>query len=811
MLKNYLTIALRNLLKSPGLSFIKIFGLSIGVSGCMIVFTLARLELSFDTFHTHGDKVYRIYVRFTGVYEGVNTAVPLPFPAAFRERAKGVEAVSQVITDNLNVIIPESSGSRRAFAKPNFIAFADSNYFNVFVDHRWIIGSPKSLDDPFSVVLTESKAKVYFGTLNLSDVIGRKVIYRDSLEMTVAGIISDPPGNTDLNFTDFISLSTTQRVPLKQEFNYENWDQINSSWMCMIRLSANSDITEINTLLQVISKERNDWAASTLQSLTTFTSFVPQPLRNIHFNMDLGTWDHGRSSTSIGTIEALIAIALLILVVAVINFVNLETAQALRRAREVGVRKVMGGTRGGLMLSFLVESLMVAGIAVFLALPLSRLALIFFSEFLPKDLTIDLTDPFVFVFITCITAVVAVLAGIYPAMILSSYQPATTLRMNTFSGRPGSALMRKVLTVFQFTFSQALIAGALIIGLQITWMLDKDMGFTHDPVVNIQTPWWEKESKRTALRNELAQLSFISMTNQNTRPPVSQGRNTTTLIYNNGKEDIPLTVNVSEGDTSYLKLFGLQLIAGRNITPADSLMEIVINKAYCNKLGMTPIEVVGKDVKTGGGQIYHVVGVLEDFNFRSLHHAIEPWLFRHKINQSIISVRFAKNTDISDAMDLITKAPKNIYEDQETEIQFMDETVRKFYENEKRISKLANTATGLAIFISCLGLFGLASFTSIQRTKEIGIRKVLGASVNSIVAMLSREFLVLIVISLGLAIPVAWYAGNEWLNTFPYRMELGIWIFLASGATSIVVAFITVGSRAMKAAIANPVVALRCE
>ena len=811
MLKNYLTIALRNLLKSPGLSFIKIFGLGIGVAGCMIVFSLGRLELSFDKFHTDGDKVYRIYTRFTGVYEGVNAAVPLPFPAAFRERAKGVEAVSQVITDNLNVIIPEPSGNQRAFATPNYIAFADSNYFKVFVDHRWIVGSPKSLDDPFSVVLTESKAKVYFGVLDLSHIIGRKVIYRDSLEMTVVGVISDPPGNTDLNFTDFISLSTTQRDPLKQEFNYKNWDQISSTWMCLFRLSSNADITEINKLLQVIAKERDDRAARTLQSLTTFDSFVTQPLSDIHFNMELGTWDHGRSSTSIGTIKALIAIALLILVVAVINFVNLETAQALRRAREIGVRKVMGGTRGSLMLSFLVESLMVTGIAVLLALPLSRLTRIFFSEFLPKDLAIDLTDAYVFVFMISITAIVAVLAGIYPAMVLSSYQPATTLRMNTFSGRPGSALMRKVLTVFQFTFSQVLIAGALIIGLQIAWMLDKDIGFTHDPVVNIQTPWWEKKSKRTALRNELAQLSFVSMTNQNTRPPVSQGRNTTTLIYNNGKEDIPLTVNVSEGDTSYLKLFGLQLIAGRNIMPADSLMEIVINKTYCSKLGIMPIEVIGKDVKTGGGQFYHIVGVLDDFNFRSLHHAIEPWLFRHKINQSIISVRFAKNTNISNAIDLITKASKRIYEDQEVEIQFMDDIVRKFYENEKRISKLANTATGLAIFISCLGLFGLASFTSIQRTKEIGIRKVLGASVNSIIAMLSHEFLVLIVISLAFAIPVAWYAGNEWLNTFPYRMELGIWIFLVPGATSVVVAFIVVGLRAMKAAIASPLDSLRCE
>ena len=810
MLRSYFVIALRNLVKSPGLSGIKIVGLGIGVCGCMIVFLLAKLELSFDTYHTKGDKVYRVYTQFSGVWEGHNRAVPLPFPSAFRERSTGVEAVSQVLTNSYDVTINEN-GERKTFAKPNLVAFVDSNYFKVFPDYRWIAGTPQVLKDPNTVVLTESKAKAYFGENDLSTVIGKRVFYRDSLEVTVAGIVADPPGNTDFNFTEFVSLSTAQTGWMKEEYDFEEWGSISSSWMCLFRLAESTPLSNIVELLKKMSKERDERSTKPGETLTTFTTFLLQPLDDIHFNTKIGTWDNGRSSVSIGTIEALVGIAMLLLIVAVINFVNLETAQALRRSREVGLRKVMGGTRSSLMIYFIAESFVITAIAVLLSLPLAKLSLMFFSEFLPKDLSINLLDPTVWLFLVALTAVVAILSGLYPALVLSSYQPVVALKASGSADRTGSAFLRKILTVFQFTFSQALIAGALIIGLQITWMLNKDLGFTRDAIVNIQSPWWEKPAKRTLLRNELESMSMIDIVSQSSQPPAARGSSSTTLIYNDGKEDIPNTVYVAEGDTSYLQIFDLQFIAGRNVQPVDSLNEIVVNKTYCDKINVAPIDLVGKDIKTGGGTLYHVVGVLKDFHHASLHKTIEPWFFHHKANSYVISVRLAKGTDTSEAMDKIKEAGKTIYGDQEVSIQFMDETVQTFYESEQRISKLANTATVLAIFISCLGLFGLASFTAIQRTKEIGIRKVLGASVNSIVTLLSREFLLLILISFVIAVPIAWYGGNQWLDTFPYRMDLAVWIFLASGAISVVISLVTVGFRAIKAAIANPVNSLRYE
>lgn len=804
------TIAIRNLLRRPLLSFIKIAGLCVGVSGCVIVFLLIQLELSFDKHHPDGDKIYRLYTSFSGLWEGSNHAVALPVPDAFRERSTGVAAVSQILTKNYSVEVPDKSGNLKKFPTPNLVAYVDHNYFTVFQTYRWLIGTPAVLDAPNTVVITESKAKTYFGDRDLSTIPGERIIYRDSLEHTVVGILADPVNYTDFNFTDFISLSSAKSGNVKSDFDFEEWGSVSSSWLCMFRLSEGTDINDVRALLKTMSTETDQKSQSPGQQQTTFTSYATQPLSDIHFNTKLGTWDDGRRTTSLGTLEALAAIAMLLLIIAVINFVNLETAQALRRAREVGLRKVMGGSRAGLIAHFISESFVVTSIAVLLAIPLSKLAIISFSEFLPAELTIDVTDSIFILFVAGLLLVIPLLSGIYPALALSHFEPAEALRMKGLAGRPGSALMRKVLTVFQFTFSQALISGALIVGFQIAWLINMDLGFTRDNIVNVETPWQEKSTKRLTLRNELEQLSSVAIVNQSSRPPAYRGHSTTSLTFNNGKEEIPASVHYNESDTSYIRLFDLKLVAGRNLMPVDSLNEILINETYCRKLQMSPLDMVGKDIK-GNNRVYHVVGVLRDFHHSSAHRAVEPWFIRYAGNSRLFSLRLAEGAHPHEAIEQIKAAFKKIYPEHEVTVRFMDETVDSFYKEERRFAVLANTATGLAIFISCLGLFGLASFTAIQRTKEIGIRKVLGASANSIMALLSQEFLLLVVISFVIAVPLAWYAGNQWLNGFAYRMDLNVWIFLLSGVLSILVALLTVGFQSAKAALKNPVESLRYE
>jgi len=805
------TIAVRNLLRKPLFSFIKIAGLSVGVSGCVIVFLMTSLELSFDKFHPNGDKIYRIISTFSGVWEGTNPAVPLPLPDALRDRARGVEAVSQVLTANLNVEVPEASGNKKKFVKPNLTAYVDHTYFNVFQAYQWLVGTPKILDAPNVVVLTESKVKTYFGEADLSKAIGKRLIYRDSLEVTVVGVIADQHANTDFNFTDFISLSTLKTARWKESYNFEEWGDINSAWQCFIRLSKGTTISSVDELLKVMSKESDAKSDVKGPPRTTFTLFKTQPLSDVHFNTKLGTWDDGRPVASLPMIQALAAIAVLLLVIAVINFVNLETAQALRRSREVGLRKVMGGTRTGLLLHFISEGFVITSIAVLLSVPLSKVAISAFHEFLPPGLTLNILDLKFALFLVALLLIIPLLSGTYPALALSSFQPADALRMKNTMAGSNSAFLRKTLTVVQFTFSQALIAAALIVSLQIAWMINKDLGFSREAVVTMETPYWEKASKRVAFRHELEQLPAIALINQSSRPPAFGGSSTTTLHYYKGNDDIPTSVHYNDGDTSYLRLFGLKLVAGRNVSPVDSLGEILINEAYCKKLNTTPIDMVGKDLKRGNGKKYVVVGVLKDFHHASLHSTIQPWYFEYEGNSYLFSLKLASTANPQEAVEQIKKASSKIYPDAQTEISFLDDTVRKFYEAERRVAILANTATALAIFISCLGLFGLASFTAIQRTKEIGIRKVLGASVNGIMALLSREFMLLIGLSFLFAVPIAWYAGSQWLAGYAYSMHLSVWIFLAAGLLSIVIALLTVGFQAVKAAIKNPVESLRYE
>jgi ABC-type antimicrobial peptide transport system permease subunit len=581
--------------------------------------------------------------------------------------------------------------------------------------------------------------------------------------------------------------------------------------MCFIRLSKNTSIDGINDLLKVMSKESDDKSDVKGPPRTTFTLYKTQPLSDIHFNTKFGTWDEGRPAASLPTIEALAAIAALLLVIAVINFVNLETAQALRRTREVGLRKVMGGTRAGLLLHFISEGFVITSIAVLLSIPLSKLAITAFHEFLPTKLTLDILNPTFLLFTGALIIIIPLLSGTYPALALSSFQPVDALRMKAKSGGSNSGFLRKTLTVVQFTFSQALIAAALIVSLQITWMINKDLGFSREAVVTIEPPYWEKASKRVAFRHELEQLSAIAVVNQSSRPPAFNGSSTTTLHYYSGKEDIPNSVHYNDGDTSYLSLFKLKLVAGRNVMPVDSLGEILVNEAYCAKINVSPIDMIGKDLKRGNGKKYVVAGVLRDFHHSSLHTTIEPWYFEYEANSHLFSLKLASIADPQEAIAQIKNAWSKIYPDVPAEVSFLDDTVRKFYEQESRVAILANTATALAIFISCLGLFGLASFTAIQRTKEIGIRKVLGASVNGIMALLSREFILLIGLSFLFAVPIAWYAGRQWLSGFAYSMHLTVWIFLVAGAASILIAIITVGFQAVKAAIRNPVESLRYE
>ncbi len=812
MLRNNLLIAFRQLIKQPLFSFIKISGLMVGVTGCLVIFLMASHELGFEKFQTDRDRVYRIYSEFSGVYSGINRGVPEALPGTVSLEFTGIDAVAHLHTMSLRAEV-EQNGELKKFDEEKNVLLAGPEFFQVFTFHQWLAGSAESLNEPFTVALTEAQAKKYFGVANPLQAMGKQITYKDSLRLSVVGIIRDVKEVTDLHFTDFISNATWQKSWLKNDFNeITDWGSINSSTQCFIKLSKGTPFEKVQSQMALLEKKHKE--SQKEPDSNSITLYKLQSLSDLHYNSDLGTFDNGLESANLKTIRMLAIVAFLLLLIAAINFINLETAQAVKRCKEVGLRKTMGGNQAGLIKIFLLESGLTATFSVMLALPMTQLAIIFFEEFLPKGVSLTLSNPATLVFLCAIIITVTFLSGLYPAFVLSSYQPAEALKNQLAKGRnAGTALLRKVLTVFQFSFSQTLIIGTLIVGWQIKFMVEKDMGFDRQAIINVHTPWWLSDNRPSGLKNELMRSKEVQNISQHDSAPALSGWSTSTLTYLDEDGEKPLTVHQRGGDTTYLSLYKIPLIAGRMVQPFDSVREYLVNEAFCRELGYEPIDIIGQSIKGNGGEKnYTIVGVMKDFHMQSLQKKIEPLSYRYHSNAQTLGIKLhASDNSLTQSIDNIKAIWTKIYPEVPFEYEFLDERVKKFYEAEKKISKLTNAATMVTIFISCLGLFGLAAYTAIQRGKEIGVRKVLGASVSSIVGLLSKEFLSLVAIAFTIAGPLAWYFGTQWLSGFAYKIDLSWEIFAIAASASLIIAFFTVGFKAASAAMTNPVESLKSE
>jgi putative ABC transport system permease protein len=812
MILNAFKFAFRNIRKNKLLASINVLGLTIGISACMVIFLIASYELSFDRFHSDGNRIYRIYTRFTGVFTGINRGVATGFTSGVRDNFAGVESVANFHTFSHKVFVPDGKSEPKEFESGTVGIFSGPEYFDVFSFNTWLIGDPKSsLTEPSKVVLTESRARTYFGNIPLADMIGREIIYRDSIQTTVSGILQDFKENSDFNFTEYISIATNDKLGERNIFEPDDWGNTSSSSQLFVKLSEGATAESIRAQmgkLGVIYKEKNkdsDWNVEP----------ALQPLSEIHFDTEVGIFDNSRSVSDRSTFQILIVIAILLLVIAVINFVNLETAQASRRAKEVGVRKVLGSSRSVLVSHFMIESFILTFMAVICSMLLSWGSLLYFTDFIPPGVRLDLSNPIVISFLGCCLFGVSILAGIYPAFVLSSYQPAVALKNQAYvnSGASRSAFIRKSLTVFQFSFSQVLIVATVAIGMQIHFMLNKDLGFKTDAVITFYAPWQEDPQKRAVLKNELDQITAIDLLSMHSSPPSAPGYSSSTMEFDNGKEILTHSVFHKGGDESYLDLYGIELLAGRNILAGDTATEYIINETYMRELGFkNPHEVLGKTVDNDKV----IVGVVKDFHTQSLHSVIKPVVIRSdpqghfcfglKLNTSGTDVEALK-----EKIALVENAWKKVYPDHRFNYSFVDDMIKRFYETEEKTGRLARTATAIAILISCLGLFGLSSFTVIQRTKEIGIRKVLGASVNSILMLLSKDFLKLVALAFVISAPLAYYALEWWLTKFAYKMDITVWLFVVAGMASILTAFFTISFRTVRAAKSDPVKSLRYE
>ncbi|PSR55129.1 hypothetical protein AHMF7605_17265 [Adhaeribacter arboris] len=822
MLRNYFKIALRNFWKYPAFSGINVLGLSIGISACLIIYLLVRFELSYDTFHADRERIYRV-VSHIGIADETfkNNGVSGPLPAAMRQEVSGL---SNVAAFHLLYVQQVQISAAPGKAKKLDVSSADYNpvnqnyvitdpqYFAIF-RYDWLAGNPQtSLQEPYQVVLSEKQAYKYFGKLKPAACLGKVLTYldgQDTLTVTVAGVVRDWQQNTDLHFTDFISLASAQNPKWKDRLGLEKWGSTDSNSQLFIKLAPNTNPDQIAKQFPALINRHLP-----KDEYNNKRAFLLQPLSDIHFNAEYGG-NYVRLAHR-PTLYALMGVAVFLLLIAAINFINLATAQSVQRAKEIGVRKVLGSSQSSLVSQFLSETLVLTLAAVLLAGLLTNPIIIAFTAYLPAGLHLPLFEPAILLFLAGITGVTTLLAGFYPALVLSATAPIQSLKGQISAATTRKAYLRKTLIVFQFAISQVFILGTLVVGTQINYMRHQDMGFQQDEIVTFETDWRDQSKRKLVLLDKIRQIPEVDQVSLSNLTPAHSNSNTTTLSYFDGKKEISLNVHNKSGDENFIHLYGIKLLAGRNIQGSDTLREVLINQTYAQALGFKQAgEAVGHFLLLDKQKL-PIVGVVADFHVQSLHNPMEPTFIgsENKYSRTISLKLLTKGRSAAAVKATLAKIEKEfqaLYPAQKINYAFFDETIAHFYDNEQKIATIMRWATGLAILISCLGLLGLVAFTITQRTKEIGIRKVLGASVTSIVSLLSQDFLKLVLLANVVAWPLAWWAMHQWLQGFAYRAPLSWGLFALAGISAILIALLAISFQAIKAAVANPVKSLRTE
>jgi putative ABC transport system permease protein len=830
MLQKLLPFALRRLGRHKLTTIINILGLTLGILSCLVIYLYVSFEFSYDTFHADRDRIYRVGVWMTGPDGTINKGASLPPPLAadLRRETTGFSTVAGIYTDDCKVIIPETGRPDRVFpgigeGKRQHITFADPQYLEIF-RYKWLAGNPATaLKAPFSVVLTESEAKRYFGQGGPADWMGRSVVYYDSLTVSVSGIVEDWRQNSDFAFTDLISYPTIEHSWVRNDIS--GWNAFESSANTFVKLSPGTTVAQVEKQFPAFFKLHEIFIGDTKGGL------LLQPLSDIHFNSAFGD-DYGRRAYK-PTLYALAGIALFILLIAAINFVNLSTAQAILRAREVGVRKVLGSSRAGLIWQFLGETGIIVLASMVLALLLANPVIAVLNGDLrsgpvglPDGIRLRIADPNTWVFIGLTITVTCLLAGWYPARALSSFLPVITLRGQGSQQLNSRSYLRKGLIVFQFAVSLIFIIGTIMMGRQMHYMINTDLGFKKDAIVTIVLPW-EQGNRHAALATEISRITGVSQVSLSSNSPGARGHNGT-VLENRGATYVRIDAGYDFIDTGFMSLYGLTLIAGRNFflsdsvrlgtVPAKGYRAFIINEVAAKALGFSrPADAVGHRVSSAlGGIIGPVLGVVKDFHATSLRDKIGPFFFTYESDGGgVLSVKLASANLSRGTMKGIFGKMEALfarsYPKEQFNFRFFDESIARLYEQENQTARMVNIGMGIAIFISCMGLFGLAAFTANQRTREIGIRKVLGASVPHLVVLLSREFIVLVLLATLIAAPVAGWGVHRWLQDFAYRTTMPWWIYVLGGFAAIVIALLTVSFQAIRAARANPVNSLKAE
>jgi putative ABC transport system permease protein len=826
MLKTYWLIAVRKMLRYKIQSIINILGLTIGITTCLIIFLLTRLELSYDTFHPNRDRIYRVVANLASKDNSAKFGFLLaPLPVTLRDELTGVKHVAAFYLYKAKVNIPESGagqigakGTKNVLGKlfeapgdgmPIPLIVTDSQYFGIF-RYQWLAGNAAtSLINPHSVVLTENEMTKYFGNIRPDQAMGRTVIYADSLDMIVTGIVKDWSGNTDLNYSDFLSLSTVSGTFLKNTIDLTQWGGWWARAQAFVELGPGGTVQRVERQFPAILNKYLQLSKGDTVTLAL------QPLRDLHFNAEYK--DIYIRKAHLPTLYGLMGIAGFILLLAATNFINLSTAQSLQRTKEIGIRKVLGSRRKDIAIQFLGETLLITILAVVFSVLITPAAISLLHDYFPPGVHLD-TSVATLSFLALITICTALLAGWYPARVISRLLPALSLKGQTSQSVTPNRYLHRALIVFQFTIAVAFILCTVIVARQLHYALNMDLGFTSDAILTFRPADTDPTPSLEAFANKLGELPEVDLVTRHMETPIAQAHDGTGFDFEGpgGKKSVDAAFDLT--DTNYLRLFGLKLVAGRNFFASDTIREVLINETAARQMGFTrPQDALGTVITTG---INHgsgpIVGVIKDFHSRDLHQAITPFFVSTNRDWwSVVSIRLVPAVRNPEAIHaLMGKAEKAWHEtfpNETFKYTFFDETIAALYSNERHLSNLLSLAMVIAITISCMGLLGLANFVAEQRSKEMSIRKVLGATTGRIVALLTGSFLWPVALAFAIAVPVAWYFMNQWLQSFVYRTTMPWWIFACCGVAAVLIALLTVGYQALRTATANPAESLKTE
>jgi putative ABC transport system permease protein len=812
MFQNYLKVALRAILRNKLSSFINIFGLALAMCCSLMIYLFIKDELSYDKYNAKADNIYRITRNFISPDGSVNLHLghlAPPFGPLLKNDFTDFEYVARTFQSRFTVAYQENATEKKSSYEDNTF-YAEPEILKIFTVSMTEGNPDKALIDPFTVMLSENTAKKYFGN---ESAIGKTLRVGNRYDITVNGVFKDFPTQSHWHPALLVSFSTLNDSTIYGRRRLEtNWG--NNSFGTYTLAKETIDVRKTESQFPAfLDKHMGAAEGPDAPAPSTWTTLFMQKMTDIHLRSKLDS--EVETNGSIRSVYMMGIIGVFIILIACFNFINLSTARATKRAKEVGLRKVVGAFKNQLVSQYLSESVLIAFFALVLSVGFAFVSINWLNSFTSKALTLNLVSNWpLFIGLVLFAMLVGILAGIYPAFVISGFKPATILKGSQGSAK-GKAGLRKFLVIAQFSISIVLIIATMITYQQLQYLNSRDLGYNKEQIVTLRY-FGELTPSYDAFYNELLKQTSIRNVSRSSRTPTGRlldSQGTAQVQKGDSLANTDVVLKNIRVDTDFFHTYEVDFVAGRDFSKTiktDDSLAFVLNESAAKMMGMAPEEILTKDFQYAGVR-GRVIGVVRDFHFESLHESIVPMVFEASpINGGRLSIKIAGDK-MQDGLQHIEKIWKEFLPHRPFEYAFLNQQYSQLYDAEQKQGQLFTIFSGLAILIACLGLFGLATFNTLQRVKEIGIRKVLGASVINIVQLLSREIIVLVVIANVIAWPIAWYFMNEWLDSFAYRIDINVWLYLLAAFAAILIALITVSTQTIRAAMGNPANTLRYE